>query len=162
LSQAQLLRFFGLGFDIEPFSPSFIVVWPTLERRRVAQPTVLVVEDDPLIRMMSAEALADAGLTVIEAETVDAALAILEDRAFEVAAIFSDIETPGAHNGIDLARKARRAWPQVPVVLTSGRRLPAPDVLAQVRFIGKPYDFWTVADMVLTLVGSRRGEPDAG
>ena len=51
---------------------------------------ILVVEDDALIRMMSAEALTDAGLRVIEAETVDAALLILATRADEVSAhVFS-------------------------------------------------------------------------
>lgn len=124
----------------------------------MARPTVLVVEDDPLIRMMSAEVLAEAGLTVIEAETVDAALAILEDRAAEVAVIFSDIETPGAHDGIDLARKVRRAWPHVQVVLTSGRRLPAPDDLARVRFVGKPYSYWDVADLLYRLAAVPSGE----
>lgn len=117
----------------------------------MAQPTVLVVEDDALIRMMSAEALADAGLTVIEAETVDAALTILEARGDEFAAVFSDIQTPGIHDGIDLARKVRRTWPHLPVVLTSGRRLPDAEDLARVRFIGKPYSYWEVADLVFRL-----------
>lgn len=125
------------------------------------QPTVLVVEDDRLIRMMSAEALTEAGLTVIEAGTVDDAVAILETGAAEISVVFSDIETPGTLNGVDLARWVRSTWPHLPVVLTSGRRLPAPDDLAQVRFIGKPYDYWSVAELLLTLAGSPRGEPDA-
>jgi CheY-like chemotaxis protein len=124
----------------------------------VANPTVLVVEDDPLIRMMSAEALADAGLTVIEAETVDAAAGILAARAQQVSVIFSDIETPGSMNGIDLARRVRRLWPHLPVVLTSGRMLPDPEELAQVRFVGKPYDYWRVAELLLTLAGEPRGD----
>ncbi len=122
----------------------------------MAQPIVLVVEDDLLIRMMAAVALAVAGLKVIEADTVDAALVILETRADEVAVIFSDIETPGARDGNDLARKVRDTWPNVPVVLTSGRRLPTVGDAAQVRFIGKPYSHWEVADLLLRLAAARQ------
>jgi CheY-like chemotaxis protein len=56
-----------------------------------------------------------------------------------VSVIFSDIETPSSMNGVDLARRVRRLWPDLPVVLTSGRRLPDPEDLAKVRFVGKPY-----------------------
>jgi DNA-binding NtrC family response regulator len=123
----------------------------------VAQPTVLIVEDDPLIRMMSAEALAEAGLKVIEAETVDAALVILATRAAEISVIFSDIETPGAHNGNDLARKVVGAWPHLPVVLTSGRRLPTGGNPASVRFIGKPYSYFEIADLLFRLAAAPPG-----
>ncbi len=125
----------------------------------MAQPRVLIVEDDPLVRMMSVEALAETGFAVIEAETIDAALAILETRADEVAVIFSDIDTPGVHDGIDLARTVRGAWPHLRVVLTSGSRLPPADELARVLFIGKPYRYFEVADRLYRLTTAPSGEP---
>lgn len=59
------------------------------------KPVILVVEDQPDERFLAATLLEDTGFTVIEAETADRALAILNDRADEVSVVFSDVRTPG-------------------------------------------------------------------
>ena len=58
---------------------------------------VLIVEDDPLIRMFGVDLLEDAGFEVIEASSADEALAILE-RSHEVRLVFTDIDMPGSMN----------------------------------------------------------------
>src|SRR5205823_2491556 len=69
--------------------------------------TVLVVEDETLIRMMIADALRSAGLRVIEARTADDALQHLRSGS-AVQFVFTDIEMPGTMDGIELARLLRR------------------------------------------------------
>ena len=124
---------------------------PTLERPFITY-SILVVEDDPLILMTAAEALRAAGFNVIEVETADEAAAILRAAETSVGVVFSDIETPGTLNGLELASVINDAWPSLPVVLTSGRVEPCPLTLPQgVRFIPKPYDPSYIATLMVEL-----------
>lgn len=103
-------------------------------------PAVLVVEDDALLRLGTAEFLRAAGFEVLEAASADDALAILETDA-GVALVFSDVQMPGAIDGADLARWIGRECPGVQVVLTSGVfRAGELDGLGDVPFLAKPYD----------------------
>lgn len=70
------------------------------------KPTVLVVEDDVLIRLSVADALRSAGLDVIEAATGDEALTVLASSA-TVDLVFTDIQMPGSTDGLELAQIAR-------------------------------------------------------
>lgn len=106
---------------------------------RLIRPLVLLVEDDPLLRWASAEALAQAGFDVIEAPDAHAALAVLQNRD-DVSVLFTDIEMPGLMDGLELARRARELWPALRILVTSGRGAPPPRTLpARGRFVGKPY-----------------------
>ena len=71
--------------------------------------TVLVVEDEPLIRLIVAEELRGSGMRVIEAETADEALE--RPRAGIVHFVFADIEFPGSMNGVELRDGSRRIFP---------------------------------------------------
>lgn len=127
------------------------VVQPTLERPFITH-SILVVEDDPLILMTAAETLRAAGFNVIEVDTADEAAAILHAALTPVGVVFSDIETPGALNGLELASVIKHAWPSLPVVLTSGRVKPCPSTLPEgVRFVPKPYDPAYIAALVVEL-----------
>lgn len=117
---------------------------------------VLVVEDHPLVLLVAVAALRSAGLTVVPAESADEAAAVLRVAADEINAVFSDIETPGQLNGLDLARTIKENWPALPVVLTSGRIKPSSEDLPQdVRFIPKPYDLDSVCAVVAALVSDQ-------
>ena len=89
---------------------------------------ILVVEDEPDERFLAASLLEETGFAVIEAETADHALAILNDRADEVSVVFSDVRTPGPIGGFDAAGVATAyaaSGDEVPVVLVSvGRAAP--------------------------------------
>lgn len=101
--------------------------------------TVLIIEDEPIIRMTVADDFASAGFDVVEASNADEALAILETER-PIAAIFSDIGMPGTIDGLELARIVRDRWPPVHIVLTSGHTKPQLDQLPdRVRFLPKPY-----------------------
>jgi response regulator RpfG family c-di-GMP phosphodiesterase len=80
---------------------------------------VLVVEDEPLIRLLAAEVLEEEGFDVLEAATAPAALALLEKRP-EVQALFTDIDMPGGMNGLELAQVVHERYPHIALVVTSG------------------------------------------
>ena len=85
----------------------------------VGRPLVLIVEDDVLVRMSAAEIISESGFDVVEAETADRAIAILESRP-DVQVVFTDIRLPGSMDGLQLARLVQRKWPPIKVVATSG------------------------------------------
>ena len=110
-----------------------------------ARPVILVVEDEPDERFLAAEMLEETGFRVIEAETAERALAILNDRADEVSVVFSDVRTPGPIGGFELARIIGVTWPRVRVLLTSGDAGDQPsDLRMSATFIPKP---WRAAEM---------------
>lgn len=81
--------------------------------------TILVVEDEPVIRMSAVEALTIAGYRVMQASNAeDAILALLNEPHVDL--VLSDVQMPGAIGGLSLARWLRSNRPRVLVVLTSG------------------------------------------
>ena len=122
-----------------------------------ARPVILVVEDEPDEHFLAAELLEETGFRVIEAETAERALAILNDRADEVSVVFSDVRTPGPIGGFELARIIGVTWPRVRVLLTSGDAGDQPsDLRVSATFIPKP---WRAAD-ILAWVEEAAGRPD--
>jgi two-component system, response regulator PdtaR len=81
--------------------------------------TVLVVEDEMIVRMTISEYLRDEGYDVIEAGTADEALTILQNGT-GIDLVFTDVRMPGSIDGCELARRIRTHWPKLPVILTSG------------------------------------------
>jgi CheY-like chemotaxis protein len=84
----------------------------------VASPTILVVEDDFLIRMMLVEVLTDDGFSVVEAGSGDEAFAMLSPS---IALVVTDVQLPGSLNGHQLVALARQSRPDLPAIYTSGR-----------------------------------------
>lgn len=101
-------------------------------------PTVLVVEDEVLVRMPIAEYLRDCGYNVLEAGDAGEAIHLV-DAEEPVDVVFSDVRMPGAMNGFDLARWIRTHHPEVQVLLTSGYSAARDADDTQVKLIEKPY-----------------------
>jgi CheY-like chemotaxis protein len=103
-------------------------------------PVVLVVEDDPLVRMMALDMLEEGGFAVTEADSADAAWTVLETDP-TISAVFTDIEMPGSMNGLELAGRVAARWPHIRLVLTSGRAVVrVQDCPRSGRFVPKPYN----------------------
>jgi len=101
--------------------------------------TVLVVEDDGLIRMDLADTLSDAGYDVLEAANADQALAVLEQDG-DIEMLLTDIDMPGSMNGVQLAAVTAKRWPKCRIVVISGRYLPEQGKLPSgARFVSKPF-----------------------
>jgi CheY-like chemotaxis protein len=101
--------------------------------------TVLIVEDEPFVRLFGADLLEQAGFDVLQACDAGEALCVLETHP-EVRAVFSDIQMPGSLDGLGLARRIYQRWPQIGIVLTSGHRVRAEMIPREGRFLAKPYD----------------------
>jgi CheY-like chemotaxis protein len=101
--------------------------------------TVLLVEDEVLVRLMIADKLRDAGYTVIEASNAQEASELLRHSSIAVRVILTDIQMPGALDGVGLARKVRSEYPAIKIVLTSGY-LTALDWTDHDGFFCKPYN----------------------
>ena len=100
---------------------------------------VLIVEDEPLVRMVAVATAQDAGFDAIEATDADSAIAILETRN-DIRIIFADIHLPGSMDGLKLARAVRDRWPPIELILTSGLMKVGPrDLPERSVFLAKPY-----------------------
>lgn len=104
--------------------------------------TVLVVDDEPLIRMSLADCLADEGYAVLEAANVLEAVAVLGRHRID--ALITDVDMPGALNGFDLMRLVNSYSAGVAVIVTSGGHTAAEIEKEHVGFLAKPYSFETI------------------
>lgn len=118
---------------------------------------VLLVEDETLIRMILAEALADEGFEVLEAASGDEAARVAEGAGFDL--LLTDVQMPGRLDGVALARHLLQNRPDLPVVYVTGRpesldRIERRDRVAYVR---KPYSPSEVIAVVRGLLESDGG-----
>jgi CheY-like chemotaxis protein len=117
-------------------------------------PTILVVEDEVLIRLVIAEYLRECGYRVHEAVHAEEAMAILQAPDVLIDVVFSDVEMPGNMDGFGLARWVRANKPGVQVILTSGVERSA-DIAATLceagPLLSKPYPSQDVVDRIRQL-----------
>jgi CheY-like chemotaxis protein len=103
-------------------------------------PVVLIVEDEPLVRVGACNMIEDAGFEVIEAASADEAIRILESRS-DIRVVFTDVHMPGTMDGLRLAHAVRGRWPPIKIIVTSGREvLTQHDLPESGRFFAKPYN----------------------
>ncbi len=105
-------------------------------------PTVLVVEDQVLIRMGIAEFLRSCGFQVVEAGSAEEAIQVLRNEE-PIHVVFTDVCMPGSLDGFGLAQWVRRERPGVKVILASGvtRTVQAAgDLCDDGSLMAKPYD----------------------
>jgi CheY-like chemotaxis protein len=115
--------------------------------------TVLVVEDEELVRETITDELQDQGYVVIEAVTAEEGLEILGKGP--VGVLFTDIRLPGAMDGWDLAEAARALNPNLAVIYATGYSPEAPRFVRNSIFLRKPYLPSTVISAIEKLVGPR-------
>jgi two-component system, response regulator PdtaR len=100
--------------------------------------TVLLVEDEILVRRLMADILEDAGFRVIEAANAGMALNWLEGGE-DVQVLFTDVHMPPGIDGLELARRVHERWPEVRLVIASGLARPsAEEIAGHCTFIPKP------------------------
>jgi two-component system, response regulator PdtaR len=117
-------------------------------------PVVLVVEDEPLLRMLAVEVVEEAGFVAIEAHDADEAVVLLESRA-DITLLFTDINMPGSMDGLKLAHAVRDRWPPIKILVVSGKhQLKSSDLPSNSCFVGKPYQASAMVDELRSMVGS--------
>jgi len=101
--------------------------------------TVLVVEDEMLIRIFAADSLQENGFNVLEAADAAEALRILDEHD-DVDVLFTDVNMPGPMDGVALAGLMHDRRPELGLIITSGRG--APDLAGlpiTSLYLAKPY-----------------------
>jgi CheY-like chemotaxis protein len=117
--------------------------------------TILIVEDEILIRLTVADYLRECGFHVLEASNADEAVRVLEAEV-EVDIVFSDIQMPGSMDGFALAQWIRQHHPRVRVLLTSGlgrTTVVARDLCDESPLMPKPYDHGSLLERLKNMLG---------
>ena len=109
----------------------------TMPKQSLAR--ILVIDDQPSVRLGVREILEDAGYEVTEAASADEAMPLLTDGK-TTEAIVTDINMPGTLDGLELARMVDGLMPEIAIVIMSGRQLPRrEDLPLKATFVAKPF-----------------------
>jgi len=101
--------------------------------------TVVLVEDEPIVRETAANLLVDDGCVVHAVTSHDEALEILR-RDPHVTVVVTDIALAGTQTGLDLAEAVARHWPHLPIIILSGQVRPdIAELPGNALFCTKPY-----------------------
>jgi len=101
--------------------------------------TLLIVEDEPLLRVLIVDILVDHGYGVLEAGNANEAIELLNAGA-DVQVLLTDVRMPGALDGIELARRVAHIRPEIKILIMSAWIYPRADAVPEgARFIAKPY-----------------------
>lgn len=104
----------------------------------MTKPTVLIVEDQELVLQVAASEFEDAGFAVLTASNGDTALAQLDsDTAIDL--LFTDIRMPGLIDGWEIANRARKLRPHLPVIYATGFSGQIPETVEGAILFRKPY-----------------------
>jgi DNA-binding NtrC family response regulator len=122
------------------------------------QETILLVEDEVLVRAPIAQYLRDCGYRVIEAVNAEEAMTVLLHEETVVDVVFSDIEMPGAVDGFGLAKWIREHRPGLDVLLagTINRTVENAKQLCAEGSVPKPYDAQIVHNHIKRLLAARK------
>ncbi|CUX36207.1 response regulator [Agrobacterium deltaense] len=100
---------------------------------------ILVVEDEPLLRLAAVDLVEAAGYQAVAAADATEAVAILEERD-DIRIVFTDVDMPRGLDGMRLAAIIRDRWPPIKVIVVSGHiQDPGDRIPAETVFFAKPY-----------------------
>lgn len=127
------------------------------------QPVVLLVEDEPLVRTLQVDILREAEFWVLEAADADEAFEILKRRP-DVRAVLTDVDMPGSIDGFEFARLVAQGWPEVGVLVISGKTAPSPgDLPPTAMFAAKPLRPAAIVEKIQALLArAGTGQPEDG
>jgi len=119
---------------------------------------ILVVEDNPLVGQMASTMLSSMGYSPVV--VIDASSAIAElERPAPIALLLTDVLLPGGMTGFDLARQARRRWPDLPILFMSGFADPSlvpDDFRTTTKLLAKPFRLAQLSEaIVFALAGAK-------
>lgn len=115
-----------------------------MEQATPFKPIALVVEDDQIQRELVALLLEECDMGVIQCESAETALEVLDKLGTSLSMLYTDVNLSGSMNGVDLAHIAIEDYPDIHVVVTSGKALPK-DLPHQALFMPKP---WLTLDLL--------------
>ena len=111
---------------------------------RAHRPIALVVEDDASQRVLVTTLLEESEMSVIQCESAEAAELVMSKIGRAVSLLFTDVKLAGNMTGLELADKAKARYPEMTVLITSGRA--CADIPKDTRFLPKP---WNALDILM-------------
>jgi two-component system, response regulator PdtaR len=113
---------------------------------------ILVVEDEPIIRLGIVAMVEEAGFSAVEASNADQAIQVIE-RTADIAVVITDVDMPGTMDGVRLAHFVHSRWPPIRLIVVSGKiGIDEAALPAGARFFSKPLPedrlLATVRDMI--------------
>jgi two-component system, response regulator PdtaR len=113
---------------------------------------VLIVEDEPMIRMAAVLLVEGLGYSVLEAGNADEAILLLDEHS-EITIIFTDIQMAGSMDGLALTHWAAGRWPPLRFIIVSGGVSPQVDEMpAGAMFVAKPYTDSAIGRLIADFV----------
>jgi DNA-binding NtrC family response regulator len=125
-------------------------------------PTVLIVDDELLIRMALADFLQECGFKVLQAGSAEDAIAILEASVSPIDVVFSDVRMPGEMDSFGLSKWIHQNRPGLPVLLTSGDKgmtETAAGLCEKQPVMPKPYDFHVAVARIRAMIAAAKNKP---
>lgn len=117
------------------------------------RPAVLIVEEEPLQRLMAVDLVEEAGFEALAVASADDAVHVLGVRP-DIRVVFTDVDMPGGMDGMKLAAMIRYRWPPIELIIASGRRAPRLDEIpARGLCFAKPYKRSEIMVAVQRMVG---------
>lgn len=115
--------------------------------------TVLVVDDEMMLRMRAIDIVEDAGFNPVDAINADKALEILEGRQ-DIALLWTDVQMPGTMDGLKLAYIVHDRWPAIKIILVSGQvKLNESDIPLNSRYFAKPLEAKRMVNTLQEMIG---------
>ena len=121
-------------------------------------PTILVVEDEVLIRMALCDYLQECGFKVLSAGNAAEAIEMILSNRTIIDLVFSDVRMPGEMDGFGLAKWIRKNRPDLAIILTSGdskKATSARELCESEPFVAKPYDLKLAVAQIRALMKAR-------
>lgn len=119
----------------------------------IGDKTILIVDDEALIRFDLVDFFEDAGWRVFDAASAEEAIAIL-DQHQEVRVVLTDVQMPGSMDGLKLAHYVRERFPPTVLYIVSGNVPLGPaDLPARATFLPKPFDHRRLLRQIETHLG---------
>ena len=122
------------------------------------RPSILVVDDESLVRSMAVDMFEEAGFHVLEASSGEKALSLIQS-CDGLAALFTDVELGNSIDGIYLARVVHGEHPGAAIMVVSGQHVARNGELPRgARFLAKPYDPDAVTKTLHAMLASDGGK----
>ncbi|TMU81288.1 response regulator [Pseudomonas fluorescens] len=118
---------------------------------------VIVVEDDPLLRLLTVEILSEMGMRCLDFSTADDALTHVLGMSDSCPLVIADQGLPGELQGADFIELINEKWPTTATILTSGYALDPSMVPPSTIYLDKP---WSMNDLMMAVAKLLRpGDP---
>lgn len=113
---------------------------------------VLIVEDEPILRIDAISMVEDAGFEAVEAMSSADAITLLEER-LDIRLVYMDLDMPRSRKGIEIAAAIRKRWPPIEIILTAAYfTRDSVSLPERAEFYPKPIDRYQIVDAMRRLM----------